>query len=574
MSSRSEWRALRPRLKEWYIDQNLTIPRIVDMLRDNGKVTTQRTAREMLKELGLFKKCKPDDMRTALHLLAQLGYTDALMPPGDFPVQIRDISVPFKTIRNYYRRKNIYTPFAWLRTHPQDDFMPNSNVGLILDFAPDSDNLQENSASSTYVNSPTCVSDATSMEHRAVASASPSPTASLGGIGQPLVSPVFQNLQQFLCLAHDYSDVYLNSTPASLDAEPRIHRDTIHGQFGHAMQEGIAAVFCYEGPPPEDHVSRAFGYFQSAFGKVDLLLKGQHPMSLALVFSVVCEMAAGISKNSVDASSHTLCVVLSPVLSSLLKYFDEAAQIFLPRNHPISGMFSRLYSLLRHSHAENVLAYSLRATEILLNTFKNHHIKTLDTTSYWKLLYLKERYCDSLYHAQGPPEALRRQLLEEQERFYSSTSSNVLWTLTNVADDSLRGDRLSEAKMLYETALMRAESHAPYSRAKTRFAALEGLARVARREAQKTENEIALVSPGRGGVTSGDLCRIRYGYLQSADVLLGRACNEAQTFGSGNRRFIRVSKQRAIVQRESMAVATKDTKGCRVKSDTGIEKHS
>ncbi|KAK6074102.1 hypothetical protein SCUP234_08429 [Seiridium cupressi] len=500
MSSRSEWRTLRPRLKEWYIDQNLTIPGIVDMLRDNGKVTTQRTVREMLKELGLFKKCKPDDMRTALHLLAQLGYTDALMPPGDFPVQIRDTSVPFKTIRNYYRRKNIYTPFAWLRTHPQDDFMPNSNVGLFPDFAPDSDNFVE--------------------------------------------------------------------------AEPRIHRDTIHAQFGHAMQEGIAAVFLYEGPPPEDHVSRAFGYFQSAFGKVDLLLKGQHPMSLALVFSVVCEMAACISKNYVDASSPTLCVVLSPVLSSLLKYFAEAAEVFLPRNHPISGMFSRLYSLLRHSHAENVLAYPLRATEVLLNIFNNHHIKTLDTTSYWKLLYLKERYCDSLYHAQGSPDALRRQLLEEQERFYSPTPSNVLWTLTNVADDSLRGDRLSEAEMLYETALMRAESHAPYSRAKTRFAALEGLARVARRKAQKTENEIALVSPGRGGVTSGDLCRIRYEYLQTADVLLGRACNEAQTFGSGNRRFIRVSKQHAIVQRESMAIATKDTKGCRVKSDTGVEKHS
>ncbi|KAK6078904.1 hypothetical protein SCUP515_04343 [Seiridium cupressi] len=413
MSSRSEWRTLRPRSKEWYIDQNLTILGIVDMLRDNGKVTTQRTVREMLKELGLFKKRKPDDMRTALHLLAQLGYTDALMPPGDFPVQIRDTSVPFKTIRNYYRRKNIYTPFAWLRTHPQDDFMPNSNVGLFPDFAPDSDNF-----------------------------------------------------------------------------------------------------------------------------------------------------------------SPTLCVVLSPVLSSLLKYFAEAAEVFLPRNHPISGMFSRLYSLLRHSHAENVLAYSLRATEVLLNIFNNHHIKTLDTTSYWKLLYLKERYCDSLYHAQGSPDALRRQLLEEQERFYSPTSSNVLWTLTNVADDSLRGDRLSEAEMLYETALMRAESHAPYSRAKTRFAALEGLARVARRKAQKTENEIALVSPGRGGVTSGDLCRIRYEYLQTADVLLGRACNEAQTFGSGNRRFIRVSKQHAIVQRESMAIATKDTKGCRVKSDTGVEKHS
>lgn len=116
----------------------------------------------------------------------------------------------------------------------------------------------------------------------------------------------------------------------------------------------------------------------------------------------------------------------------------------------------------------------------MVDSFADTEPRTSDA-SYWKLLYLKERYCDCLYHSgnAGTGQALRAQLLDEQQDFYGKTKGNVLWTLTNVADDHLHNYKPAGAEKLFREALERVDSLEKYGRAKTRFAALEGLAKTA-----------------------------------------------------------------------------------------------
>jgi hypothetical protein len=100
----------------------------------------------------------------------------------------------------------------------------------------------------------------------------------------------------------------------------------------------------------------------------------------------------------------------------------------------------------------------------------------------WIGLYLLERYCDCLYHAgiSRERQTQRARLLQLQESKYGKTRGNVLWTLTNVADDHLEKFKFKRAKGCYSEALQRADyGLGGYVKVKIRFAAFKGLARVA-----------------------------------------------------------------------------------------------
>ena len=68
--------------------------------------------------------------------------------------------------------------------------------------------------------------------------------------------------------------------------EPVIHQDTVHDYFEHKIQNGIWVILHQNHPP------RAFAHFDSAFDMIWALLKNKHPMSLAQLFAVICELAA------------------------------------------------------------------------------------------------------------------------------------------------------------------------------------------------------------------------------------------------------------------------------------------
>lgn len=150
---------------------------------------------------------------------------------------------------------------------------------------------------------------------------------------------------------------------------------------------------------------------------------------------------------------------------------------------------------------------------------------------------------------------MRRELLEEQSQFYTPTAPNVLWTLTNVADDALQNGRLGEAQTLYETAIVNAESHVRYSRAKTRFAALEGLAKVAIHRITRIDKRMGGQDTGAKDGSHTELIKARDELLDKADYLLGQAYEEAQVFGVRNRRALRVKTQRDCLPLINMLAA-------------------
>ena len=69
----------------------------------------------------------------------------------------------------------------------------------------------------------------------------------------------------------------------------------------------------------------------------------------------------------------------------------------------------------------------------------------------------------------------RQALYSAQAQCYGPKARNILYTLTNVADDLRQQGRLRESDEKYQKALRGADAHKGYDRAKIRFAALEGL---------------------------------------------------------------------------------------------------
>jgi hypothetical protein len=104
-----------------------------------------------------------------------------------------------------------------------------------------------------------------------------------------------------------------------------------------------------------------------------------------------------------------------------------------------------------------------------------------DKSLQWKRFYVKERYCDALYHAclSGEGALRREELLQAQEAHYGASARNVLVTSLNVADDLLTQIRLDEAERRFNRVLGQSEDLSGFHRAKIRVVALSGLARVA-----------------------------------------------------------------------------------------------
>lgn len=95
-------------------------------------------------------------------------------------------------------------------------------------------------------------------------------------------------------------------------------------------------------------------------------------MSMALVFSIVCELA---TKSRIDLSQVNDGPLPRLLASLVRRVFD-----LLPVDHGLREIF---WTLLR---TEEKLEYSLQIMERMVDTFKAHCLRASDQSSYWKML--------------------------------------------------------------------------------------------------------------------------------------------------------------------------------------------
>ena len=496
--------------------------------------------KDKIHEWKLDKKHKLCEIQTALHILAERGYDEDTPAPDELCFSIREKLVSVKDIRRYCSRKGNESVARLPEGFQQCSdvvLLPYSDTGARL--------VQEGSSNSSE-------SNLSFMSHAALPSQR-TPTdlvkehsqwtcvvehpfnMSLGSLSSvPKSPPPFNDTEILVRYARSYCYSYLDSQEAKMHVEPTIHHFTEHGQFGHKFQDGISAIL------HQDNKVLAFTHFDSAFGRLGALLKDNHPMSLAQLHAVICELAVRAAPSSGSGVERTKQYALQEVLKALIKHIAALAE-YLPRFHPIKAMFDILMD------NEQILEHSLRIMQGMVDFFAQNELQSPDSPR-WKLLYIKERYCDCLYHAgyDGSRQVLRAQLLDEQRRFYGENKSNVLWTQTNVADDFLFQYRPLDAERLFRDALEKAEVLDVYARAKTRYAALEGLAKVAQWKADNGLPRAKLDWCGNGSAVSAlESAQFSINLLQTAVMFCRQAEAEADLrFGLNNRRGIRMAKKR------------------------------
>ena len=406
----------------------------------------------------LDKKLKLTEMRTVIQIVAESG-TEALGREPTFLVRGR--AVPYSEVLRYFHRKGIPDPLNWLRTVSNDGFVPSSDVEVLTpqtsDCTADSSDEVGSAGTSSTANALLSleiqvqeVFDYTPIEDTAPSKLTSDhveglDTTALSYLPRPFLS---LHAEKVVHIANNYLAKYLSSAPSHRHTEPSVHHLTTHAIFAQRIQDGLSLL-------QQNKTTSAFNDFQRAFALIRDLLLDHHPMSLSLLLSIICDL---------DARNATA------LLSTLLKHISEMSRIELGASDPLTTLFRNLTRLEGISATNLALLIVRRAADVLSFDSPN---------SNWKSLYLRERLCDCLYHARHDYErATRRQgLLRDQEKHYGANARNVLWTLSNVADDFLQLGRWEEATLSYREVLRRSEGLEGYGRAKTRFAALEGLGR-------------------------------------------------------------------------------------------------
>ncbi|KAF4344387.1 hypothetical protein FBEOM_1781 [Fusarium beomiforme] len=470
--SSEDWSRLRPLIKELYHDRRFSMAEVRDHLRLLGYWVNTRMIRARISQWNLQRNNQFHGMVAALRLLDP---DPTLWPVPEPWFLIRGRHVALNEVLRYFRRKGIQNPIQWCRSAAVHQDEPTVSM------------LQEG-------NSPVEGPSEGSLTLAALSSAS-SVALSMSPVNIP--TPIYTLEQKAAASLTDYCAVYLSH---DLHPEPEVHQFTTHGRFGDRIQEGLAQML--RGGPG------AFPHFNQAFALVRPLLSDCHPMGLAQLLAIVCELSA--------------CSV-QDVLACLLRYLAAMASSL--RTSSSLVQFLQSLSLLPPALLQCTAISSLRAA---LAVFSEK------SPCAWHRLYIEERLCDCLYHGRDRTEggARRAHLWSEQESFYGPFARNVVWTVTNVADDRLDGGDLEGAEACYSTALARAEQLSGFSRAKLRFAALEGLGRIEQMRFETTHI-------GR------DACIL---HLQKASRYVDEALNEALIwFEPTSRRIGRVREKQEYI---------------------------
>jgi hypothetical protein len=408
-----------------------------------------------VKKWGLDKKHKKGDMRTAVALIAR----DRARWSSRHPTfRIRNQTVTYQEILAYFRRQRITDPVAWVQQQQGDGFVASPEVELIIpdvDEGYDNTSPRQSSASTSgQAAGQSLASSWTSSEEvrrtslELINSPKKTPPATLQG--SSIIHP-YQHLpgDKVIWVMREYCDSYLESPRAARHKEPPVHRSTTHASFAYSMQTGM---FQWK----RGEVKKAFEVFGGAFEFLKDMFRDHHPMGIAMLMSTICEL----KKNN-----------LPDIVTQLTSYTRALVETQHKDSHQLTALFGEL-----DAAGADTANLAVSSMHVALDNLSQKN-RELD----WKTLYLKERLCDSLYYLgwSGEGAALRAELLEQQEQKYGKNVRNVLWTLTNVADDDLLRGELQKAEERFLDALDRANTLDGYERANGRFKALEGLAKTA-----------------------------------------------------------------------------------------------
>ena len=473
-----------------------------------------------VRKWGLDKKHKQSDMRTAVALIAHDRARWAVHHPR---FRIRGQEVTYTDILNYFKRKQISDPIAWVIAAAGDGFVASPDVEL-LDTA--SSGSVENSESADTAETRDGTASITRPAQQEATpklaefsnwQPEPSKSAEIA-LRRPILGSSIIHPHTHLAgdrvtwVMRDYITSYLESPRARTHKEPTLHRFTLHANFAQRMQSGIFLS-------KKNEMVKAFGSFKGGFDMIQEMLKNDHPMAISMLMSVICEL----NKNGLED------VVLQ--LTSLAK---QMADIQNKESYQLRSMFEVLDRAGKD--AANLAICSMRVAIDYLSEKKNGPHD-------WKVLYLKERLCDCLYYLgmSGEGAALRSRLLKEQEQKYGTHARNVLWTLTNVADDDLQRGDFVNAERRFNDALRRSNELEGYEKGNGRFKALEGLA--------KTAIATADMPVFKNGSIRQDKAIVRRRKLSDALQYLNQAEMEATTWFDGPRR-IRVTEKKLTVKAE------------------------
>jgi tetratricopeptide (TPR) repeat protein len=383
---------------------------------------------------------------------------------------IRGRVVPYSEALRYFHRKGIQDPLSWIKGLPNKNFTRSRDVELLTPHSTDQtpDSTDEDEGISQDVRQP-------STEERGSRSVSDATDIEIEGFNhlqlfQPLRLHQCAGAEKIIYSTNEYCILYLNSARSLEHKEPAVHHLTTHAIFAQRMQDGISLLL-------RNETTSAFTDFKRAFALVPDLLRDNHLMSISLLLSIVCDLD---SRNFSTGNFGSL-------IFYLFRHIEEMSAVELGVSHPLTTLFKTL----THSEgdATNLSLLVVRRAVDYLTASSSSSSSTSGANTDWKALYLRERLCDCLYYSHHDDERRRRRraLLTDQERFYGTTSRNVLWTLMNVADDNLQLGRTQEARECFEKALVRAQALSGYGKSKTRFAALEGLGRCEVMEAKCLE---------------------------------------------------------------------------------------
>ena len=407
----------------------------------------------VLKRLKKWKLCRKnswDEMCEGARQLASLSPVQE----GDLPdLVIRGRVVTAVDLLRYFRRKQIPDPIgcAMRLNYSRSEVVDVVSLVDDDDGGENEEGAHEHEAGTALVLQPVALaSSITGIHHTTRGRNSQAHLPSSLSIYRLSQMGKFDHYDHILWSTRAYCMSYLESPQHSEHLEPQVHRLTLHGIFQHQMQNGMAIL-------QRDSPKEAFSCFRDAFNQLSSILGDSHIMSLALILTVICEL-----------ERHKM----QTLVNSLLRHLFEMSEVKFASQHPFIELFKALST--SHEHRSRMI---VRVMQVCLAEM-NGRADRRD----WKRLYVQERLCDCLYYANIEDEriALRHSLLKQQEEMYGIYARNVLWTMSNIADDALQLRDFDEAETVYEVILARAEKLHGYGKGKTRYAALEGLARMYR----------------------------------------------------------------------------------------------
>ncbi|KIX96213.1 uncharacterized protein Z520_07991 [Fonsecaea multimorphosa CBS 102226] len=542
-----DWRRMQDIITQLYCEDKVTVAELIRRLHGMGFEVNERMLHTRIRKWKIGRNHKSSEMRMAAHLLAEFldqqqqqsnasGSGPSVttgkrtMPSFD----IRGERVSYNELMRYFRRKKIADPVCWVKEQ-KDGLDLSEDVVIVVNADPvsvgqarssedasDSEHEEfelfieqvEQTASghvadNSHITCPMpnehCLDEGYStwvggLPHTNITSSS----FSVPTLFRPQSYYAIEQLNQNMML---YMSSYLSSPASKSDQEPVVHAHTVHAIFASKMQDGISLLGNVSPHAaelrrrhPDTSAVEAFSSFRNGFLLVENILKDPSPMSLTLMLSIICDLAVRAAKPSM-MSSH-----VGVILVKLLEYIREmaAAPKVCGPGHPLTGFFdilAREYSsptVLSSSGSQPVIELILNSLNLALAQLDRSYTSSSPTTlaraQDWKQLYVRERLCDALYYCGSSYQAarlrMRRRLFHDQEARYGRTARNVLWTLTNVADDCLADGDVDQAIGYFQDALDRAETLVDdYGRAKSSFAAREGLGRCWMRKAEKAEAE-------------------------------------------------------------------------------------